>query len=90
LTDAQTFGSIAAEHKLLDARGLSYEVDPRLQFDFPAMPDPAEPATAAMSRARRNAEEARPGGNPSSHRSAVAAFDHALTAAEAAAGVPRT
>ena len=89
LVDAQAFSSVAAQHKLLDARWLAYEVDPKLQFDYPAMSDPAFPATSAMIRARRRAEQAKTGGNTVEYRSAVAAFGSALAAAESAAGVPR-
>ncbi|MEQ4517804.1 hypothetical protein ABLI39_00325 [Pseudarthrobacter sp. B907] len=89
LADAQAFGSVAAQHKLLDSQWLAYEVDPKLQFDFPAMSDAAFPATAAMNRARRHAEQAKSESNTANYRSAVAAFRASLTAAEAAAGVPR-
>ncbi|QDY90929.1 hypothetical protein E7Y32_12470 [Arthrobacter sp. UKPF54-2] len=89
LADAQAFSSIAAQHKLLDSQWLAYEVDPKLQFDFPAMSDAAYPATAAMIRARRNAEQAKSESNTANYRSAVAEFRAALTAAEAAAGVHR-
>ena len=90
LVDAQAFSSVAAQHKLLDSRWLSYEVDPKLQFDFPAMSDTAFPATAAMIRARLKADQAKSEGNTANYRSAVAAFGKALRAAETAAGVPRT
>ncbi len=89
LVDAQAFSSVAAQHKVLDSRWLAYEVDPNLQFDFPAMSDPAFPATAAMIRAMRKAEQAKSEANTANYQSAVAAFGAALTAAEAAAGVPR-
>ncbi len=89
LVDAQAFGAVAAQHEHLESRWLAYEVDPHLQFDFPAMSDTAFPATAAMIRARRNAEQAKSQGNPANYRSAVGAFGAALTAAETAAGVPR-
>ena len=89
LLDAQAFSSIAARHKLLDSRWLAYEVDPKLQFDFPAMSDTAFPATAAMIRARRRAEQAKSEGNTANYQSAVAAFAEALAAAESAAGVPQ-
>ncbi|HSL35196.1 MAG TPA: hypothetical protein VK883_00085 [Arthrobacter sp.] len=88
LVDARAFSAAAAHHKLLDSRWLAYEVDPKLQFDFPAMSDTAFPATAAMIRARRKAEEAKSEGNTSNYQSAVAVFGEALTVAEAAAGVP--
>ena len=89
LVDSRAFSAVAEQHKLLDNRWLAYEVDPKLQFDFPAMSDPALPATAAMIRARRKAEQAKTGGNTVEYRSAVAAFGSALAAAESAAGVPR-
>lgn len=89
MVDAQAFGSIAAHHKLLDSQWLAYEVDPKLQFDFPAMSDTAFPATAAMIRARLKAEQAKAESNTASYRLAVAAFRAALTAAEDAAGVPQ-
>lgn len=89
LVDAQTFSAVAARHADLTSRWLAYEVDPHLQFDFPAMSDPAFPATAAMIRARAKAERAKSEGNTANYQSAVAAFGGALTAAEAAAGVRR-
>ena len=89
LVDTHAFSSIAAQHKLLDTRWLAYEVDPKLQFDYPAMSDPAFPATAAMIRARMKAGRAKSESNTANYRSAVAAFRAALTAAESAAGVPR-
>lgn len=88
LVDTQAFSAAAARHDLLRSRWLSYEVDPHLQFDFPAMSDPACPPTAAMIRAMHAAEEARSAGRADEYRSAVAGFDEALAAAEAAAGVP--
>ena len=88
-TDAHAFGTIAAQHKILESRWLAYEVDPKLQFDFPAMSDTAFPATAAMIRARLKAEQAKSEGNTANYQSAVTAFGAALSAAEAAAGVPQ-
>ena len=88
LVDAQAFGSAARRHERLESRWLAYEVDPKLQFDFPAMSDAAFPATAAMIRARRKAEQAKSEGNTANYQSAVAVFGEALTVAEAAAGVP--
>ena len=79
LVDAQAFGAVAAKHEDLESRWLAYEVDPHLQFDFPAMSDTAFPATAAMIRARRKAEQAKSEGNPANYRSAVGAFGAALT-----------
>lgn len=88
LVDAQAFSTVAAQHKLLDSRWLAYEMDPKLQFDFPAMSDTSFPATSVMIRARLKAEHAKSEGSTANYRSAVAAFGKALTAAEAAAGVP--
>ena len=90
LVDAHAFSSIAAQHKALDARWLAYEVDPKLQFDYPAMSDAAFPTTSVMIRARLKAEQTKSEGNTANYRSAVAAFRQALSSAEAAAGVPRT
>jgi hypothetical protein len=87
LTDALAFSSTAIQHKLLDSRWLAYEVDPKLQYDFPAMSDTAFPATAAMIRARLKAEQAKSEGSTVNYQSAVAAFGTALTVAESAAGV---
>lgn len=89
LVDAQAFGAVAAQHEHLESRWLAYEVDPHLQFDFPAMSDTAFPATAAMIRAKRKAEQAKSEGTPANYGSAVGAFGAALTAAETAAGVPQ-
>ena len=89
LVDAEGFSAAAAHHKFLEGRWLAYEVDPHLQFDFPAMSDTAFPATAAMIRAMRKTEQAKSEGNTANYRSAVAAFGKALTVAEAAAGVPQ-
>ena len=89
VADAHAFSAAAARHKVLESRWLAYEIDPHLQFDFPAMSDTAFPATAAMLRERRNAEQAKSKGNTANYRSAVAAFGAALAGAEAAAGVPK-
>ncbi|MDN4645231.1 hypothetical protein [Arthrobacter sp. PsM3] len=89
LVDTRAFSAAAAQHERLKGRWLAYEVDPHLQFDFPAMSDAAFPATAAMIRAMREAEQAKSEGHPANYQSAAAAFGKALTAAEAAAGVPR-
>jgi hypothetical protein len=88
LVDAQVFSTAAAQHDRLKSRWLAYEVDPQLQFDFPAMSDTAFPATAAMIRAMRKAEQVRSESNTANYQSAVAAFGETLTEAEAAAGVP--
>jgi hypothetical protein len=89
LVDAQAFSGVAAQHETLKSRWLAYEVDPHLQFDYPIMSDTTFPATVAMIRAMREAEQAKSEGNAGIYQSAVAAFGKALTAAEAAAGVPR-
>ena len=89
LVDVQAFSVAAANHKRLESQWLAYEIDPHLQFDFPAMSDAAFPATAAMTRARQKADQAKSEGITANYRSAVDAFGKALTAAEAAAGVPR-
>ncbi|MDQ0870143.1 hypothetical protein QFZ70_002616 [Arthrobacter sp. V1I9] len=88
LTDVQEFGRTAARHDLLKRRWLSYEVDPQKQFDYPAMSDASSPATAAMIRAMRAADQARTAGNPADYKPAVDRFSQALQAAEQAAGVP--
>ena len=90
LVDAQAYSAAAAQHELLESRWLAYEVDPHLQFDFPAMSDTAFPATAAMTKARRKVDQAKANGNTAEYQSAVAAFGEALTVAEAAAGVPQS
>ncbi|MET3206224.1 UNVERIFIED_ORG: hypothetical protein ABIB21_003043 [Arthrobacter sp. UYEF13] len=88
MVDAQTFSATAAKHEILQRRWLAYEVDPELQFDFPAMSDITFPATAAMIKAMRKAEQAKSESNMANYWSAVAAFGWALTVAEAASGVP--
>lgn len=88
LVDARAFSAAAAKHDLFKSRWLAYEVDPHLQFDFPAMSDTAFPATVAMIKAMRKAEQAKSDGHTAEYQSAVAAFGGALTVAEAAAGVP--
>ena len=89
LAGTRVFGAAAAQHDLFKSRWLAYEVDPHLQFDFPAMSDTAFPATVAMIKAMRKAEQTKSEGNTANYQSAVAAFGEALTAAEAAAGVPQ-
>lgn len=74
LADAKEYGRIAARHDLLTRRWLRYEVDPQLQFDFPAMSDPAFPPTAAMINATRAARPERTAGNPADYKLAVAVF----------------
>ncbi|MGO4230127.1 hypothetical protein AB4Y72_14785 [Arthrobacter sp. YAF34] len=88
LVDARAYSAVAAQHDRLKRRWLAYEVDPQLQFDFPAMSDTAFPATAAMIRAMRKAEQARLEVSTANYQSAVAGFGDALTVAEASAGVP--
>ena len=84
----EAYCAASAQHNLLRSRWLAYEVDPKLQFDFPAMSDPSFPATAAMIRAMQKAEQAKPEGNTANYQAAVAGFRQALAAAEATAGVP--
>lgn len=88
LTDIKEYGRTAARHDLLTRRWLRYEVDPQLQFDFPAMSDPAFPPTAAMIKAMRAAKQERAAGNPADYKLAVDRFSQALETAERAAGVP--
>ena len=89
LVDAQAFGGAALQHDRLKSRWLAYELDPQLQFDFPAMSDTSVPATAAMIRASQAAERVKPSARLNEYQSAVAAFGEALCEAEAAAGVPQ-
>ncbi|MFF1254638.1 hypothetical protein ACFVYC_19365 [Pseudarthrobacter sp. NPDC058329] len=88
LADVQEYGRTAARHDLLKRRWLSYEVDPQKQFDYPAMCDASAPATSAMIRAMRAADQERTAGNPANYRLAVDRFSQALQTAEQAAGVP--
>lgn len=88
VTGARAFSAAAARHEVLKNRWLSYEVDPKLQFDYPAMSDTSVPATSAMIRAMHAADTAKTAGRPAEYQPAVAAFGEALTAAEASAGVP--
>ncbi|MCO4239482.1 hypothetical protein NG702_19085 [Pseudarthrobacter sp. MDT3-28] len=87
VVDAEAYRAAAARHDGLSNRWLDYEINPHLQFDFPAMSDAAFPPTAAMIRAKHAAEQARSAGRPAEYQSSVAAFGEALTAAEVAAGV---
>lgn len=87
LAVAQAFAVTAGRHDAAKRRWLDYEVDPQLQFDFPAMTDIAFPPTAAMIRAMHAADQARSLGIPARYESAVALFEEKLAAAEAAAGV---
>jgi hypothetical protein len=86
--DIEAYGRVAARHDLLKRRWSRYEVDPQLQFDFPAMSDAAFPPTAAMIKAMRAAQQERTAGNPAEYKLAVDRFSQALEAAERAAGVP--
>ncbi len=88
LSDVKEYGRTADRHDLLKRRWLTYEVDPQLQFDYPAMSDTAVPTTATMIRALRAADHERTTGNPADYKLAVDRFSQALEAAEAAAGVP--
>jgi hypothetical protein len=89
VVEAQAFSAAAARHDRIKSRWLAYEVDPHLQFDFPAMTDAGSPATTAMIRAMRAADQAKSAARVAEYQSAVAVFSDALTAAEAAAGVPK-
>lgn len=89
VVDAQAFSDAALQHDGLKSRWLAYELDPQLQFDFPAMSDTSVPSTAAMIRAGHVADQAKSSARTADYQSAVAAFGNALQAAEAAAGVPK-
>lgn len=88
LSDVKEHGRIADPHALLRRRWLTYEVDPQLQFDYPAMSDTCHPTTAAMVRAMRAADHERTTGNPVEYKLTVDRFSQALAAAESAAAVP--
>ncbi|WP_406633584.1 hypothetical protein [Pseudarthrobacter quantipunctorum] len=88
LADLKEYGRTADRHDLLKRRWLTYEVDPQLQFDYPAMSDTSLPATSAMIRAMRAADHEKTAGNPAEYKLAVDRFSQALAAAESAAGVP--
>ncbi|MGX5716332.1 hypothetical protein [Arthrobacter sp. MAHUQ-56] len=88
VADLKEYGRTADRHDLLKRRWLTYEMDPQLQFDYPAMSDTSLPATSAMLRAMRAADHERTAGNPAEYKLAVDRFSTALAAAEAAAGVP--
>ncbi|CAN7255904.1 hypothetical protein [Arthrobacter sp. LjRoot14] len=88
LAELKEYERTADRHDLLKRRWLTYEVDPQLQFDFPAMSDTSLPTTSAMLRAMRAADHERTAGNPGEYKLAVDRFSQALAAAEAAAGVP--
>lgn len=89
VVDAQAFSDAALQHDRIKNRWLAYELDPHLQFDFPAMSDTSVPAAAAMIRAGQAADRAKSSARTDEYQSAVAAFGDALRAAEAAAGVPK-
>ena len=88
LADVNEYGRTADRHDLLKRRWLTYEVDPQLQFDYPAMSDMALPTTAAMIRAMRAADQQRTTGNAAGYKLAVDTFSQTLAEAERAAGVP--
>jgi hypothetical protein len=88
LADVNEYGRTADRHDLLKRRWLSYEVDPQLQFDYPAMSDVSLPATATMIRAMHTADHERTTGNAAGYKQAVDRFSETLAAAERAAGVP--
>lgn len=87
-TDVKEYGRTADRHDLLKRRWLNYKMDPRLQFDSPAMSDVFSPQTAAMIKALGAADQQRSAGNPADYKLAVDRFSQALVAAESAAGVP--
>jgi hypothetical protein len=88
LADVKEYGRTADRHDLLKRRWLTYEVDPQLQFDYPAMSDVALPTTATMIRAMRAADHEKTTGNAADYKLAVDAFSQTLAEAERAAGVP--
>jgi hypothetical protein len=88
LADVKEYGRTADRHDLLKRRWFTYEVDPQLQFDYPAMSDTSLPTTAAMVRTMHAADRERTTGNPVDYKFAVDRFSQALAAAESAAGVP--
>ncbi|MET3719247.1 MULTISPECIES: hypothetical protein [unclassified Arthrobacter] len=88
VADVKEYGRTADRHDLLKRRWLTYEMDPRLQFDFPAMSDVFSPPTAAMIKAMGAADQQRTAGNPAGYKLAVDTFSQTLAAAESAAGVP--
>ncbi|WP_454697876.1 hypothetical protein [Arthrobacter humicola] len=88
LADVKEYGRTADRHDLLERRWRQYEMDPQLQFDFPAMTDASLPTTSAMIRARHAAGQERSTGNPAGYKMAVDRFSQTLAAAEQAAGVP--
>ncbi len=81
----------ATRHQAALIRWQRYELDPRFSIDYPAMCDPRQPETAALIRAMKAAE--RLGGHPvgtstdAAYAPAVERLEHALAAAERAAGV---
>lgn len=87
LADVKEYGKTADRHDLLKRRWLTYEVDPQLHFEYPAMADASLPTTAAMVRAMRAADHERTTGDPINYKLAVDRFSQALAAAESAAGV---
>ena len=88
LEDVKEYKRTADRHDLLKRRWLTYEMDPRLQFDFPAMSDVSLPSTATMIRAMHTADHERTTGNAADYKLAVDRFSQTLAAAESAAGVP--
>jgi hypothetical protein len=81
----------AARHRSALARWQRYELDPRFSIDYPAMSDPRQPETATLIRAIKAAGRL---GGPTDRASvdtayapAVDQLEHALAAAERAAGV---
>jgi len=81
----------AARHRSALARWQRYELDPRFAIDYPAMSDPRQPETAALIRAIKAAERLNGRTDRASadtaYAPAVDQLEHALAAAERAAGV---
>jgi hypothetical protein len=81
----------AARHRSALARWQRYELDPGYSIDYPAMIDPRQPETAALIRAIKTAERLGGRTGPSisdgAYAPAVDQLEHALAAAERAAGV---
>ena len=81
----------AARHRSALARWQRYELDPGFSIDYPAMSDTRQPETAALIRAIKAAEGL--GGRTdractdAAYAPAVERLEHALAAAERAAGV---
>jgi len=81
----------AARHRSALARWQRYELDPGFSIDYPAMSDTRQPETAALIRAIKAAEGLGGGTDractDAAYAPAVERLEHALAAAERAAGV---